>query len=120
MGARALATTVIWITYLTMVGIAMGELGTWAILLAFVLMMPLIPIMGLMWNAKSDSASDKQKTAASKRKREQIDTFIRDLSDEYFFHLKQRLMNQDMIEGDSSYALSDDGELVRMNDKKRS
>ena len=119
MGARALATTVIWITYLTMVGIAMGELGTWAILLAFVLMMPLIPIMGLMWNAKSSDAADRQKAATSKRKREQIDTFIRDLSEEDFFHLKQRLMNQDIIEDNSAYALSDDGEIVRINEQKR-
>jgi hypothetical protein len=119
MGARAIATTIIWITYLTMVGIAMGELGTWAILLAFVLMMPLIPIMGLMWNAKSSDAAEKQKAATSKRKREQLDTFIRDLSEEDFFHLKQRLMNQDIIEDNSAYMLGDDGEIVRMNEQKR-
>jgi hypothetical protein len=117
MGSRAAATAIMWIVYATILGIAMGEMGNWAILLAFVMMMPLIPIMGLMWNAKGAS-SESRKSESAKRKRDRIDQFVHDMTDEDLLHLKQRLSNHD-DEDDLAYALGDDGEIVMMNEKKR-
>jgi type VI protein secretion system component VasK len=127
MGYRAAATVIMWVTYLGMIWASMtiGQLGAWAILLAFVLMMPLIPIMGMLWGAmpyvfgSESSKSQQQQTTldeVEKRKRDRLDAVLRDLSDEDLQRLKRRL--SDGTVDDSKlyqHLIGDDGELVDYN-----
>ena len=48
--SRTAASAIMWISYLAVVGLSILSLGVWAILLAFVLMMPLLGAMGIMWS----------------------------------------------------------------------
>jgi len=122
MGYRAAATVIMWIAYLAMVWTSMifGNLGVWAILLAFVLMMPLIPISAMMWGAIGNQGNfhDKQakRDEVEKRKRDRLDAVLRDLSDEDLQRLKRRL--SDGTVDDSKlyqHLIGDDGELVDYN-----
>ena len=122
MGYRAAATVIMWIAYLAMVWTSMifGNLGVWAILLAFVLMMPLIPITAMMWGAIGNQGNFHDKQAArdeiEKRKRDRLDAVLRDLSDEDLQRLKRRL--SDGTVDDSKlyqHLIGDDGELVDYN-----
>jgi hypothetical protein len=96
----------------------MSQLGRWSILLAFVMMMPLIPIMGIMWGSfKSDSSEKRDRARSSdaieKRKRDRLDAVLRDLSDDDLRRLKQRLTDG-TIDDEQLYdrLVGDDGELV--------
>jgi hypothetical protein len=123
MGAKSVATIIIWLSYLVMIWAAMtiGQLGAWAILLAFVLMLPLIPILGLMWSAPfmvgSESSKSKQQQTTleevEKRKRDRLDAVLRDLSDDDLQRLKQRLADGTIDESKLyNHLVGDDGELV--------
>lgn len=115
-------TALMWITYLGMIWFMVGALGNWAILLAFVLMIPLIVAMAFMWgapgtrsvfnNAHSNSAATLER---EKQKREHLDNILRNLSGEELSHLKQRL--EDNVLDDEM--LGDDGELVSMDEMLR-
>ena len=76
---------------------------------------------GMVWgwgNVDSDSAMDNMKDQ-EKVKRERIDGVLRDLSNEELVALKKRLadgtMNDDLLY--ERMSLSDDGELIAMNDR---
>ena len=122
MNSRAIATVVLWITYLLMIMSSMliGNLGAWSILMAFVLMMPLIPITGMMWNwgdAESSSNSNSKEASQEeieKRKRDRLDAVLRELSDEDLHHLRKRLSVGD-IDDEALYdmMIGDDGELIQ-------
>lgn len=120
--ARSIATVIMWITYLAMVWTAMttGQLGAWAILLAFVLMMPLIPITAMMWGAIGNQSHQHEKQVSldevEKRKRDRLDAVLRDLSDDDLLRLKRRLADGTINEGKLyDNLIGDDGELVDYN-----
>jgi uncharacterized membrane protein len=108
------------VTYLGIIAGAMtvGTLGTWSILLAFVLMMPLIAMMGMMWGAFKNDTDENEKSSMSaeeieKRKRDRLDAVLRDLSDDDLLRLKQRL-SDGTVQDDNLYDMivGDDGELI--------
>lgn len=117
--ARAVASTIMWLGYLVIVYLAMTLLeGGWSVFIAFVVMMPLIAATGMMWGAFTSETDNAQKENLSaeeieKRKRERIDSVLRDLSDDDLLRLKQRLgdgvVNDEVL---YSAIVSDDGELV--------
>lgn len=117
---RSAASTIMWITYLAMVWFSFEPLGVWAILMAFVLMMPLMGAMGMMWSmGSSKSQKSRKKQAANqseeqeKRKRERLDNVLRDLSSDELIRLKQRLTDGS-IDDNILYEqmIGDDGELA--------
>lgn len=113
---KAAATVIMWLTYLAMIWFALGELGGWAILLAFVLMMPLMGGMAFMWTTGNKEAAIHIERAkqdnSEKRKRERLDSVLRDLSDDDLLRLRERL-NDGSIDDDVLYdrIVGDDGEL---------
>lgn len=118
MVARSVATIILWVTYIVMIGISMSQLGTWSILLAFVLMMPLIAIMGFMWDAFKHDSSEQRDYAITqdeieKRKRNRIDKVLRDLSNDDLLRLKHRLADG-TVDDEKLYEqiVGDDGELI--------
>ena len=122
MGYRAAATVIMWIAYLAMVWTALifGQLGAWAILLAFVLMMPLIPISAMMWGAIGGHGQQQEKQVSwdevEKRKRDRLDAVLRNLSDEDLERLKKRLSDGTVNDGKLyQHLIGDDGELVDYN-----
>lgn len=87
-------------------------------------------IIWAIWNLKiglRDETRNRQKqsqpaikeTSIEKRKRERIDSVLRDLSSEDLMRLRQRLMdgtvNDDVLYDEM---MGDDGELVHMNERK--
>lgn len=116
---RSAASVIMWLSYLGMVWFSIDSLGAWAILLAFVLMMPLMGAMGMMWSLGGKSERREAKKAArkqeaeEKRKRERIDNVLRDLSSEDLKRLKQRL-EDGVIDEEVLYnqMVGDDGELL--------
>ena len=125
---KSIATIIIWVTYLAMIWASMttGQLGAWAILLAFVLMIPLIPIMGMIWAApfifghNSEASKAKQQQLSwdevEKRKRDRLDAVLRNLSDEDLERLKQRLSDGTVNDNKLyQHLVGDDGELVDYN-----
>lgn len=116
---RSAASVIMWITYLAMVWFSINALGAWAILLAFVLMMPLMGAMGMMWSMggksekREERRSTRQQSKEEKRKRERLDAVLRDLSSEELLRLKQRLVDG-TVDDDILYdqIVGDDGELV--------
>jgi len=114
---RGAVTVIIWLSYLAMNYVLAEQLGPWVILLAFVLMIPLVVSMGAVWNmfgadrvAKNDNSEE---SSTEKRKRERIDTVLRDLSDDDLVLLRQRLQDG-TIDEDVLFdrMVGDDGELV--------
>ena len=118
MGYRAAATVIMWIAYLAMIWTSMifGHLGVWAILLAFVLMMPLIPISAMMWGAignQSQLDKEAKREELEKRKRDRLDAVLRDLSDEDLLRLRRRLLDGTINDERLENALvGEDGELM--------
>jgi hypothetical protein len=117
--SRAAASVIMWISYLAMVWFSIPALGGWAILMAFVLMMPLMGGMGMMWSMGSKSEKSEKKALTmeaneqEKRKRERIDAVLRDLSSDELMRLKKRLVDGS-IDDDFLYEqiVGDDGEFV--------
>ena len=116
---RAVASTIMWLGYLVIVYIAMTTLENgWSAMIAFIVMMPLIAAMGMMWGAFNSESDKAEKEALSeeeieKRKRERIDSVIRDLSSEDLQRLKQRL-GDGVVDEEVLYSaiIGDDGELL--------
>lgn len=117
---RGAVTVIVWLSYLTMLYILAEQLGIWVTLLAFVLMIPLIVVMGATWNMfGTEGVKDKsnsKESSTEKRKRERIDTVLRDLSDDDLMLLRQRLQDG-TIDEDVLYdhMVGDDGELIQRN-----
>jgi hypothetical protein len=115
---RLLVTGFMWLMYLAGIFISVSEIGGWAIVLALVLMIPLIAVSALIWSwerisgvkdAHILSASENQE----KRKRDRIDTVLRDLSSEDLMRLRERLADG-TVDDELLYNgfVGDDGELV--------
>jgi uncharacterized membrane protein len=115
--ARSVATVFMWLGYLVIIYMAMQSLGTWAALIAFVVMIPLIVMMGMMWGAFTSDNNDNKEELSSeeieKRKRERIDTVLRDLSDDDLLRLRERLVDGS-VNDEFLYEqiVGDDGELM--------
>jgi hypothetical protein len=115
---RVIATAFMWLMYLAGIFVSVTEIGGWAILLALVLMIPLIAVSGLMWTwerisgvkqARMLNATEHQE----KRKREGIDSVLRDLSDDDLLRLRERLVDGS-VNDEFLYEqlVGDDGELM--------
>lgn len=108
-----------WVTYLGMVFFSITNMGAWAILMAFVLMLPLMGGMAFMWTMAREQPPTQRKATllndndAEKRKRDRLDAVLRDLSDDQLLRLRQRL-EDGTIDDDSLYEklVGDDGELI--------
>lgn len=114
--ARSVATVFMWLGYLGILYMAMDKLGTWSALIAFVVMIPLIIAMGMMWGAFKPGTNATQELSAEdveKRKRERIDSVLRDLSDDDLLRIRERLVsgtiNDEML---YEQMVGDDGELM--------
>ena len=131
MRERAIATVLVWITYLAMVWLSIDKLDTWAIALAFVMVLPLIIIMGGMWgmfNADKKDADDMAVTTdkkqhlsddeLEKRKRDRIDNVLRDLSDDDLGRLRERLSDGTIDDDHLYHMLGDDGEIIYRTEEK--
>ncbi len=115
---RVVATALIWISYLTGSVTAVIEMAGWGVLLALILMIPAIVFTGLLWAwERISGVADQRRQAVSeqqeKRKRERIDTVLRDLSDDDLLRLRERL-SDGVIDEDILYNrfVGDDGELA--------
>ena len=117
--SRSAASVIMWLSYLAMVWFSINALGVWVILLAFVLMMPLMGGMGMMWSMGGKSGKKREPAivieskSKEKRKRERIDAVLRDLSSDDLQRLKERLADG-TVDDDMLYnqLVGDDGELV--------
>jgi hypothetical protein len=113
---KAGVTAAMWLSYLAMIWFSFGQLGVWAILLAFVLMMPLMGAMAFMWTGKAGERRDSTIKAEAgdleKRKRERLDSVLRDLSDEDLTRLKEKLTDGS-VDDELLYdrIVGEDGEL---------
>ncbi|MCA9884955.1 MAG: hypothetical protein KC546_18875 [Anaerolineae bacterium] len=119
--AKAIVTAFMWLILLGLIGVAIMEIGGLAIVLALVLMLPLLAIMAFMWVVDSEpariSAESRTETRFSKRdkrKRQNLDALINDLSDEQIEELRRRLGDVDYTSNNGRYAVRDDGELVNL------
>jgi len=112
--SKSVATVMMWLTYLAMVYFSMQELGGWAIIMAFMLMIPLMGGMAFMWAVHKNQQPMVQINTSDneKRKRERLDSVLRDLSDEDLMRLKERLMDG-TVDDEVLYdrIVGDDGEL---------
>ena len=118
---KALVTAFMWTLLLGLIGISMTQIGGLAIVLALVLMIPLLAIMAFMWVVDSDAAhnvtrsvSGARSSKRDKRKRQNLDALLDDLSDEQIDELRMRLGDVDYNSSNGRYAVSDDGELVNL------
>lgn len=97
---RTLASAIMWITYLIMVGLSLQALGAWAILLAFVLMMPLMGAMGIMWNNDNVSVETSPRgfiietEEDEKHKGVPLDSVLNDFSNDDLKMLRERLIRE--------------------------
>lgn len=116
--ARVVATALIWMSYLAGSVTAVMEMAGWGVLLALILMIPAIVFTGLLWAwERISGVADQRMQAVSdqqeKRKRERIDTVLRDLSDGDLLRLRERL-SDGVIDEEALYDrfVGDDGELA--------
>ena len=120
MQVKSIATVFIWITYMVLIFLGMESLGAWVSLLAFVLMMPMVVALGAMWGMfgnQSQSDEANQIADTEKRKRERLDTVLRDLSDEDLLMLRKRLQEGSIDDGVLyDRLIGDDGEIVNRYD----
>lgn len=118
---KALVTAFMWTLLLGLIGISTTQIGGLAVVLALVLMIPLLAIMAFMWVVDSEPArisaesrSNSFSSKRNKRKRQNLDALISDLSDEQIEELRMRLGDVDYNSSNGRYAVSDDGELVNL------
>lgn len=116
---RSITTFLMWLSYLTILVMMHDELGGGIIALAGVLMIPLAIASAAMWDSFKEKEPEKKATKEvdevsfnrEKRKRDMLDSILRDLSDEQLAALKERLSEPD-FEDDLQGMLGDDGELI--------
>jgi hypothetical protein len=125
---RALVTGFMWLIYVGSIMAGAMSIGAVVIPLAVIFMFPLLAMSAFMWDLPSkirdirlaerginvNATSD-----VEKRKRDRLDTVLRDLSDRDLVRLKQRLAHRMIDDEDIQYLLDDDGELVPMEEKHR-
>ncbi|MEL6308735.1 MAG: hypothetical protein AAFQ52_11380 [Chloroflexota bacterium] len=114
---RSVATVLMWLAYLGVVVFSVISMGAWSILLAFVMMIPLFMMSGMIWNMFNnkgkESASSASKSKKRNRKERKIDNLLDDMSADDLHHLRQRLADISDDLGYDAMTISDDGELVR-------
>lgn len=116
--AKSIATVIMWAGMLGVIFLAIPNMGGLAVLLALVLMIPLLAIMAFMWVVNSPFAYNhsqrgkQQEENQEKRKRDMLDSVLRELSDEQLAALKYRLSEPDFEER-LEYMIGDDGELIQ-------
>jgi hypothetical protein len=120
---KASATAVMWLSYLVMIWFSFSQLGVWSILLAFVLMLPLMGGMAFMWTSKAGERREPMIQVNTgemeKRKRERLDSVLRDLSSEELMRLKERLSDGSVDDEDLyERMVGDDGELQVKRSKR--
>jgi hypothetical protein len=120
---KASATAVMWLSYLAMIWFSFSQLGVWSILLAFVMMLPLMGGMAFMWTSKSGGRREPmikvELGEMEKRKRERLDSVLRDLSSEELMRLKERLSDGSVDDEDLyERMVGDDGELQVRRSKR--
>ncbi|MGB7338494.1 MAG: hypothetical protein WBC91_06340 [Phototrophicaceae bacterium] len=113
----SIALVVSWLAYLAVVVFMTDVIGAAVIPVAAIMMVPLIVMMNLMLGGnkkKSKLAGMQSASSTEKRKRQRIDSMIRDMSDDELFELRQRLSDGSLDE-DVMYErfVGDDGELMR-------
>ncbi|QPC82946.1 hypothetical protein G4Y79_00810 [Phototrophicus methaneseepsis] len=116
---RSITTFLMWLSYLTILVMMHDELGNAIIALAGVLMIPLAIASAAMWDSFKEKEPEKKATQEvdevsfnrEKRKRDMLDSILRDLSDEQLAALKERLSEPD-FEDDLQGMIGDDGELI--------
>ena len=118
---KALVTAFMWTLLLGLIGISTTQIGGLAVVLALVLVIALLAIMAFMWVVDSDAAhnvtrsvSGARSSKRDKRKRQNLDALLDDLSDEQIDELRMRLGDVDYNSSNGRYAVSDDGELVNL------
>ena len=113
---KGIVTVFVWVTYLAMLSYSMEALGVTVIGLAFVLMIPVIILSVSMWAGASafggsSSSKEGEETNSEKRKRDRIDSVLRDLSDDDLIRLRQRLqngtINDDVLYDDTEVPIPD-------------
>lgn len=117
--AKSAVTAILWISYLLMLWFTMPTLGIWVIALAFILMLPLIVMNIMIWagiaafNGGEAEATQQRSDDMEKRKRENLDSVLRDLSDDDLIRLRERLQTG-VIDDAVLYnnLVGDDGELL--------
>ena len=117
---RLVATGFFFLSYIGAVLFSVAELGGLGILIALILMFPLIIISGLIWawerisgNRTAHLEPPQAQGQSEKRKRDRLDTVLRDLSNEDLMRLRQRLLDGD-VNDELLYRrmVGDDGELL--------
>lgn len=102
-----------WLGYLGVMVYLANTLGPVAIPFAAIMMVPLIVMMNFVWGGKNQAKDTGKMIKSEKRKRERIDTMIRDMSDDELYELRQRLQDGS-YDDDSLYdhVVGDDGEIM--------
>jgi hypothetical protein len=123
---KAIATTIIWLTYLVMTFVGISMLEAWGVALAFVLMIPIILIAIAMWvpDALRDGDKDSEKSATigftignevdeEKRKRDRLTEVLQRLSDEELHALRDGIRDGRIDDVRIQDMLADDGEFIQ-------
>jgi hypothetical protein len=125
---RALVTGFMWLIYVGSIMAGTMSIGAVVIPLAVIFMFPLLAMSAFMWDLPTKirdirlaerGINASATSDVEKRKRDRLDTVLRDLSDRDLVRLKQRLAHRMIDDEDIQYLLDDDGELVPMEDKQR-
>lgn len=111
---RHSTTLIAWVAYLGVIVYLANIMDAVAIPFAAIMMVPLIVMMNFLWSDKNRTKDTARMIKSEKRKRERIDTMIRDMSDDELYELRQRLQDGS-YDDDSLYdhVIGDDGEIMR-------
>lgn len=110
---RNFTVIVMWLSYVGTIVYLVNAIGVLTIPIAAIMMVPLIVMMNLMWGKSSQRSQDTmQGVASEKRKRQRIDTMLKDMSDEDLYQLRQRLQDGSADDDYLYNIVGEDGELV--------
>ena len=121
---RAIVTGFMWLIYVGAIISGIMTVGAIAIPIAVIMMFPLLFMTAFMWDFFGKIRDIKLAEQGQilheteKRKRDRLDTVLRDLSDEDLLRLKQRLSNR-VVDEDIQYMLDDDGEIIPLKNNHR-
>jgi len=103
-----------WVAYLAFLAIIQWEVQDgWFFGVAAMTMLPMIVGMSVIWRMYRDDRSEDGELSEEKRKRDRLDSVLRDLSDEDLIRLRQRL-SEGAIDDDVLYheIVGEDGEFL--------
>jgi hypothetical protein len=81
-----------WVVYLAFLVIAQGNMmDGWFFAVALVTMIPMLTGMGIIWRMYREDRNAGEDQSEEKRKRDRLDTVLRDLSDDDLMRLRERL-----------------------------